>query len=313
MPGWRNGIWLLGLLGSLAWRATPAEPAPFIPLAERTQHLLAALDGDRLTAAGDTEQTLSSLKLQIRDCAAYPYNEGRDPQAGARLLVADLRQGMRTGLACLSGQGPMGRLHPFHEYQAHRLLSLLEDARPKTLQCVADAMFATAVATGPRGLSADDPLYAQLRQVGHPAVVLDTYRLGGLLSRQYDDETYRDFFHLHEAQILEHRSGQPLRPANLHRYRNRAGLLFHETVHWLGHEHSALSPDLTQLYETCCFGGSDYISDPARNRAHQQTACNILKDDELWSSGYTPYRQMRVWHHKGYDGLKAAMRRDYDS
>jgi hypothetical protein len=174
-------------------------------------------------------------------------------------------------------------------------------------------MFATAVATGPRGSSADDPLYPQLRGVDYPAVVLDTYRLGGILSRQYDDETYRSFFHLEDAQIIEHRHGQPLRPANLHRYRNLAGLLFHETIHWLGHEHSALYPDLTHLYETCCFGGSDYIRDPARNRAHQQTACAILQDEDLWSGGTSPYQQMRVWHHKDYDTLKSRMRADYDS
>ena len=82
-------------------------------------------------------------------------------------------------------------------------------------------------------------------------------------------------------------------------------------VHWLGHEHSAIYPDLAHLYETCCFGGSDYIDDAAANRDHQKTACAILKDDALWAHGYSPYRQMRVWRLKGYDGFKTRMRADY--
>lgn len=311
MPYWCRGIGALGLIASVATIPVQAGPAEIVPLDERTRQLLATLDGDRLIATDDVTQTLPALELQIRGCAGYPYHEGSDVQTAARTLLADLREGMQTGLQCLGGRGPAGRLHPFHEYQAHRLLSLFEDARPKTLQCVEDAMFATAVATSPHGVTADDPLYTQLRRVSHPAVVLDTYRLGGILSRQYDDQTYRAFFHLGEAQILEHRNGQPLRPASLHRYRDRAGLLFHETVHWLGHEHSALYPDLTHLYETCCFGGSDYISDPLINRGHQQTACAILKDDELWSNSYNRYKQMRLWHLKGYDAFKAAMRADY--
>jgi hypothetical protein len=172
-------------------------------------------------------------------------------------------------------------------------------------------MFATAVATGPAPVAADDPLYAQLRDVNHPAVVLDLYRLGGLLSRRFDDETYRNFFHLAEDEILEHRSGQPLRGNNLHRYQDRPSLLFHEVIHWLGHEHSAIFPDVTHLYETCCFGGSDYIDDEELNREHQQTACHILKDDALWSESHSRYRQMRIWHYKGYDTLKSEMRADY--
>ena len=192
-------------------------------------------------------------------------------------------------------------------------LLLLESDRPKSFRCVEDAMFATAVAISPDGTSIEDPLYRQLRQVSYPAVLLDTYRLGGILSRRQDDRTYRSFFHLADEQILEHRNGQPLRPPNLHRYQDRAGLLFHEMIHWLGHEHSATYPDVAHLYETCCFGGSDYISDPEINRAHQQTACGILKDDQLWSQSDNPYRQMRIWHHKDYDTLKSRMRADYDS
>jgi hypothetical protein len=103
-----------------------------------------------------------------------------------------------------------------------------------------------------------------------------------------------------------------LRPASLHRYRNRPGLLFHETVHWLGHEHSALYPDLAHLYETCCFGGGEYISDAAIAGSHQAAACDVLRDDERWDSAHNRYRQMRIWHDKGYDELKMRMRADYD-
>lgn len=83
-------------------------------------------------------------------------------------------------------------------------------------------------------------------------------------------------------------------------------------------ENDALFPQLrlaehpTVIFDTCCFGGSDCISDSARNDVHQQTACNILKYDELWSRHNSPYRQMRLWHYKGYDRLKTLMRSDYD-
>ncbi|MDJ0740877.1 MAG: hypothetical protein QNJ91_14270 [Gammaproteobacteria bacterium] len=294
-------IWL-GLSGASAAAGQP--PGAFVPLIERTAQLTDALREQASNGSGRTD-------VAVRHCDNYPYGQPPTGQSPVSLLLDDLADGLHTGLRCLSGAGPMGRLHQYHEYQANRLLNLFESARTKTFQCVDDAMFATAVATGPGELQADDPLYAQLRQVDHPAVILDTYRLGGLLSRRLDDETYRKVFHLDEDQIIEHRSGQPLRGSNLHRYRDRAALLFHEAVHWLGHEHSAIYPDLAHLYDTCCFGGSDYIDDPARNRAHQQTACNILKDDTLWAAAHHPYRQMRLWRYLGYDGFKSEMRADY--
>ncbi|MCG6968096.1 MAG: hypothetical protein LJE59_16475 [Chromatiaceae bacterium] len=310
---WHKGICWLLLIGVVGARPALAEREPYVPLAERSRQLLDTIDPGRLVANADDEHLLAGPNLHIRQCDGYPYNEVADSGNGSRTLVGDLRDGLQRGLECLAGNGPMGRLHPYHEYQAHRLVSLFEDPQAKTFACVADAMFATAVATSPRGVSIDDPLFAQLHLVSYPAVVIDTYRLGGILSRQHDDETYRAFFHLADEQILEHRNGQPLRPAKLHRYRNRSGLIFHELIHWLGHEHSAIYPDLTHLYETCCFGGSDFISDPGRNAAYQQVACNILKDDQLWSNGYKPYKQMRLWHDKGYDTLKAQMRADFDS
>ncbi len=295
--------------------AQSQEKVPTQALIERSRALVAAINADALERAGDAEQLLPGPKLRIRQCGGYPYNETTvaAPGLGARLLVADIAQGLKTGLACLSGAGPMGYLHPYHEYQAHRLLSLFESDQVKTVECVEDAMFATAVATSPSGVSPKDPLYPQLHLVPHPAVVIDTFRLGGILSRRHDDETYRSFFHLADAEILEHRNGQPLRPPDLHRYDDRPGLIFHEMVHWLGHEHSALYPDTTHLYETCCFGGSDYIRDPEANLRHQRTACAILKDDTLWSNADNPYRQMRLWHLKGYDTLKTRMRADHDS
>ena len=306
---------LLALCSLDPSQAESDRPAASLSLVERTRALMVAMNADALLGAGDAEQVLPGPNLRIRDCDDYPYSESAraTPGRGPRLLVADMAQGLETGLACLSGTGPMGPLHPYHEHQAHRLLDLFENGKIKTLQCVEDAMFATAVATSPRGVSPTDPLYRQLRLVEHPAVIIDTFRLGGILSRRHDDETYRSFFHLADAEILEHRNGQPLRPPDLHRYDNRPGLIFHELVHWLGHEHSALYPDTTHLYETCCFGGSDYIRDPETNLRHQRTACAILKDDVLWRNADNPYRQMRLWHLKGYDALKTRMRADHDS
>lgn len=291
-----------------------ADDSASIPLPTRIAAVTQKLDASNLRQHPDLDlQTLPALNIEIRQCASYPYADPKSNPRAADLLITDLRSGLETGLQCLAGQGPMGRLHPYHEYQAHRLLKLFEDKRPKTLRCLEDNMFATAVATSPGGTDFDDPLVRQLSLVEHPGILLDTYRLGGILSRAHDDETYRSFFRLNESEIQEHRNGQPLRPANMHRYNKRSALLFHETIHWLGHQHSALYPDVTHLYETCCFGGSDYISDPARNRQHQQTACKILRDDEIWSQSYKPYKQMRLWHFKGYDQLKPLMRSDYDS
>ena len=291
-----------------------ADDAASTPLSARIATLTKQLDADQLLEQADqSRQTLPALGIRIQQCDAYPYHDPTTSGSGASQLIEDLRKGLETGLLCLAGKGAMGRLHPYHEYQAHRLLTLFENDQPKTLHCVADQMFATAIATSPGGTDFGDPLVRQLSLVEHPGVLLDTYRLGGILSRKHDDETYRAFFHLDESQIQEHRNGQPLRPANLHRYKKRPALLFHETVHWLGHQHSALYPDLTHLYETCCFGGSDYIDDDARNRRYQQKACEILRDDEIWSQSYKPYKQMRLWHFKGYDRLKPMMRADYDS
>lgn len=309
-----NRLRRTGLAILLASLAATAIAEPFVPLAERIERLAASLAQD-VALAGYADDTLHlrQTAVAVRNCRSYPYSEGTaNPRSSSMDLVEDLSTGLQQGLSCLAGHGRAGRLHPYHEYQAHRLLTLLESEDEKTFQCVEDEMFAVAVATGPAGTAPLDPLFKQLRSVAFPGVVLDTYRLGGVLSRRYDDRTYREFFHLADDQIYEHRNGQPLRPANLHRYQDRPGLLFHEVVHWLGHEHSALYPDMAQLYETCCFG-TEYISDARLEAEHQQTACAILQDDELWSNSYNRYKQMRIWHHKGYDRLKSAMRADYDS
>ncbi len=311
MPVRWIGAFLISISGLLFGGPGAAADREFVPLGERTDRLVASLTTAEPVSTDPGRQILPNPALAIRGCSAYPYGTPHASADASRLLINDLADGLGTGLRCLSGLGPEGRLHSYHEYQAHRLLSLLESPATKTFRCVEDEMFATAVATSPDGLAPDDPLHTQLRKVSHPAVVVDTYRLGGLLSRRHDDDTYRNFFHLADDQIYEHRNGQPLRAANLHRYEDRAALLFHEVVHWLGHQHSAIYPDLAHLYETCCFGGSDYIADDAANRGHQQTACAILKDDALWAHGHSPYRQMRVWHLKGYDGFKKRMRADY--
>jgi len=300
-------------LASAGWAgAAHAETGPLLPLHERTSLVIEALDPAALIDAPDRQASrLPDVGLRIEHCTQYPYQEQEPSTAAHRKLLDDLRQGLETGLSCLAGKGPMGRLHPYHEYQAHRLLSLFESDTPKTLRCVADRMFATAVATSPKQPDLTDPLVRQLSLVEHPGLVIDTYRLGGLLSRTHDDQTFRTFFHLSDAEIYEHRNGQPIRASTLHRFENRPALLFHEVVHWLGHEHGAIQPDVTHLYETCCFGGSDYIDDAQLNHEYQQTACEILRDDELWSQSYSPYKQMRIWHYKDYGRLKKAMRRSY--
>lgn len=304
---------LLAILVVVSIQPLAAEPEAFTR-EDKTRWLLGMLRNATLHASESTaEARHDALNIKIQGCARYPYDEAEKPAAGAHILLEDLYDGLQTGLHCLSGLRPRGPMHPYHHEQARRLVDLMTSPQQKTFQCVEDAMFATAVATSPLGPNQEDAVLPQLRLVDHPGVVVDTYRLGGYLSRRHDDQTYRTFFRLNDAQIFEHRNAKPLRAKGLHRYKNRPGLLFHEVIHWLGHEHSAGQPDLANLYETCCFGGSDYISDPSRNRAYQQKACSILSDEEVWNQSGNPDQQMQIWHYKGYDKLKSAMRADYDS
>lgn len=256
----------------------------------------------------DMARVMSSVDVQ--HCDRYPYGNERPSGQAVQQFRADFRVAIRTGLQCLSGNGPMGRLHPYHEGQARRLQALLESEQTKTFLCVADEMYADAVATQQAALPDSDDLAGIVRRVNHPGVVLDLYRIGGLLSRRYSEETYRSFFNLNEQQIREHLTGSPLHMDNTHRYKNMPALLFHEMVHWLGHTHSYINPDVTTLYETCCFGGSDFIGDEALNKKYQAEACDILRDDELWSANN--YQKVRLWHYKGYDLLKGRMRADAD-
>lgn len=297
------------LLVTVSGHSPAADPEP---IEDRIEALRQRIDPDTAEASSEPGQfRVPGANLRIEQCGDYPYHEPSTPIASARLLVGDLATGLIAGLRCIAGLGPRGRLHPYHVFQARRLLDLLEAPQEKTIRCVQDRMFATAVATPPKGSAHDDPLAGVLSEVSHPAIVIDTFRLGGMLSRRHDEQTYRDFFKLDDAQLFKHRTGQALRLPGLHRTRNRAGLLFHESIHWLGHEHGVEMPDLTFLYETCCFGGSDYIDDPALNRQYRSEACGILKDAELWREAYFPYRQMSVWHHKAYNELKPRMREDY--
>lgn len=281
----------------------------FLPLEQRLEDVLQELDPD-FAFSQDRGLELAGVRLQVRDCGNYPYNQPVT-EAEHRLLE-HLRSGLKQGIQCMIGKGPAGRLHPYHEYQAHLLLKTLESAASKTFRCVADKMFANAVATTEELPPRKDALYGLLRETGHPGVVLDTFRIGGLLSTRHSPETYRSFFKLDDEQIREHLTGSPLRLGGSHRYQDLPALLFHEMVHWLGHEHSAIKPDMAHLYETCCFGGSDYIDNAKLNAAFQARACKALKDDDLWSNAYSPYRQMRLWHFKNYHHLKSVMRENYD-
>lgn len=260
------------------------------------------------TEAVDMARVLESV--EVRHCERYPYGEKRTDETALKLFRRDLKRALDKGLQCLAGNGPMGRLHPYHEEQARRLRELLEGEQVKTFLCVADEMYADAVATQKEPLPDSDGLSEILHRVRHPAVVMDVYRMGGLLSRRYSEETYREFFKLSDNQIQEHLTGSPLHLDNTHRYQDMSALLFHEMIHWLGHSHSYVNPDVTTLYETCCFGGSDYISDDKLNKQYQAEACEILRDDELWSANN--YQKVRLWHYKGYDQLKGRMREDAD-
>ena len=262
-----------------------------------------------IIAPDDQGHTVSiSKSLQVSGCNDYPYHDNRK-QDGIEQLVKDLRSGLQQGLMCLTGLGPMGKLHPYHETQALRLIYTLENNEPKSLQCVNDELFAYAMAASSQQKISDKALVEKIKGSPQLTILLDTYRIGGLLSQKFEPNTYKVFFKLNNEEIEQHLTGKPLRMKGVQRYENLPGLLFHELIHWLGHLHTNINPDITFLYETCCFGGSEFIKDAQTNADFQARACDILKDDELWSAH--PYKKMRLWKYKEYDQLKRDMREQY--
>ncbi len=248
--------------------------------------------------------------IRIENCKNYPYHNQQSPMQGYVMLANDIREGLRIGLQCISGNGPAGPLHPYHNQQASLLLDILESNHQKTFRCVEDKTFAYAVAIAPPEQFKYYEHDQDISEISYPGVAIDTYRVSGFLSRKHEPSAYRDFFKLDEQQIAEHLAGNPKRMQRLHRYENRKELVFHEMVHWLGHAHTNMSPDVVDLYEACCFGGSDFISDENSNKSFQLRACNILKDTELWDANQK--QQTRLWRKKAYDQLKPDMRNMYD-
>lgn len=275
----------------------------------RLAGLIAALDG---VGRGAVSRAAGPVRLLVEDCDAYPYARSELPTGGRERLLDDAADGLRTGLACLAGSGPAGPLHAYHRAQAERLLTLLTDDSVKTLRCVKDQMFANAVATTPTPPEPGDGLYAQLSQVAHPGIVIDLYRVGGLLSRAFERRTYREFYRMDDDQIDQHLTAHPVRLDGLHRHDRLPALMFHEMVHWLGFTHARDVPDLAQLYETCCFDGSTYVDSATLNAQFGQRACRILQDPALWDRPGDGAAQRRVWRDKGYAQLKLDMRASYD-
>ena len=115
--------------------------------------------------------------------------------------------------------------------------------------------------------------------------MIDTYRLGGILSRRHDDQTYRTFSSRRgpDRTAAANRCGRPACTAIA------TGPAWCFTSDPLA---SAQRP-VSRRHETSAFGGSDYISDPDTNAAHQQTALSS-KTMPLWSQSYRPYTQMRA-------------------
>ncbi len=264
---------------------------------------------------------LDSLNIHIENCQQYPYHENetqlqktsfnQSTDTGANILIKDIQKGLEKGLQCLAGNSNVGKLHPYHEEQAQRLIDLLMSKKTKTFRCVKDKTFAYAIAKLPPKNKRTNGLGDDItKTISYPGVIIDTYRIGGYVSDKFNAETYRNFFKLNDDQIKEIANGKPVQLDTMHRYKNRSSLMFHEMIHWLGHEHSSFHPDVTDLYDTCCFGGSDHISNSKMNNEFQTQACNILKDKELWEAN--SYKKMRLWKFKEYDQLKRKMRNSYD-
>jgi hypothetical protein len=246
------------------------------------------------TISGSRQALILGDRITLDECQSYPYHENSRGYEGFNRLAADLVSGLRQGLQCMAGNGPMGRLHPYHEANARRLVDLLNDDSGKILSCVEDQTFAYAIA------------YPAKIPGAANEILIDTYRISGFLSRKFERATYRDFFKLSESLIEDHLTGKPLHLDGMHRYRNLPALMFHEVSHWLGYEHTNLTADVVDLYEACCFGGSDHILNSALNTAFQARACNILKDAELWESDEKARK--RQWRKKGYFRLKRDIR-----
>jgi len=276
-----------------------------LELSQQLAKFVASLDSSHI-GKSITQTSFITQSLSVTQCANYPYH---GEMHGVERLVKHLSEGIQQGISCLAGKSSAGRLHEFHEKKARELLAILISDQPKSLQCVSDELFAYAMAVSPHQQVSSVELKKKISNSPQLTIFLDTFRIGGLLSKRFDEKTYQDFFKLSDNQINEHLTSQPLRMKGLHRYQNLPALLFHETVHWLGATHTNLGPDLTFLYETCCFGGSDFIASDALNTGFQTAACNILKDDELWSAG--PEQQKKIWKDKGYRKLKTTMRQFY--
>jgi hypothetical protein len=302
---------LLGCVLLLLSQPALAVSEVRITVPERIDGVVDSLLAPGRFVAGESDRRVyvAGSGVRVEECGNYPYHDSFNGEHGFRVLVGDVATGLRRGLQCLAGQGPAGALHPFHEEQALALLSLLESELVKTFRCVEDRTSAYAVAKPPPDTTDGSRFDDVTADVDFPAVVLDTFRISGFLTRRFEVGTYRDFFKLDDPLIEEHLTGQPQRLSGIHRIENREALLFHEMIHWLGHVHSNLYPDVVDLYEACCFGGDDRIPDPASNARFQRRACDILRDDELWSANH--YRQMRLWRYRGYDRLKRDMRDAY--
>ena len=270
-------------------------------LQQRTYHL--DIDSGKLSL-------VLGNNIRIRNCHSYPYHDNQGPDDGYQQLADDIVDGLKQGLQCIAGRGPMGRQHPYHINQASRLMEILNSGKTKTFQCVEDKTYAYAVARASPDLIAGDYFDELTRGIPYPGVLIDTYRVSGFLTRKHEASTYREFFKLDDSLIAHHLEKAPLQLDGLHRYKNRAALMFHEMTHWLGYVHTNTHPDVVELYETCCFAGDDHISDAAKNREFQQQACNILRDKDLWES--SRYKQMRLWRYREYDQLKLDMRAAYD-
>lgn len=105
MPCRFCGVFLLALSWLGPGHAVSAEQTAFASLSERSRVLIAAMDTEALSDADDDGQVLPGPNLRIRQCDGYPYSEPASAPGGrgGHLMIADMRQGLKTGLECLTG------------------------------------------------------------------------------------------------------------------------------------------------------------------------------------------------------------------
>ena len=140
----KNSVQLsLGSLFLVMGTCASAASAP--SLEQRLNTFLTKLDQPIQASPNSNQVSIPSANIQYQGCQNYPYHNTYNAAISHNTLTQDIKQGLTQGLSCLAGHSAAGRLAPYHEQQALKLMSVLESNTVKTIRCVEDEIFAYAV------------------------------------------------------------------------------------------------------------------------------------------------------------------------